>query len=254
MLALSAAATLLWCRRAAEEAAGYGVETTLDSLYFQLVPAVGIYISILTCLFLSTEYGEGTIRNKLAVGRTRRDVYLANFTAVAAASLALQLAWMVGGCAGIPFVGPWTRGPGAFALLILLTTGTTLAMAAIFTFIGMLHTGRSATVVTVLTYFVLLFAAAGVYNVLSEPEFNASLMMSAGGGVQSVGMEPNPRYATGALRSLCEFVMDLLPTGQIARIQNLETGNPARMLLSSLFLTVSATVGGVKLFERSDLK
>lgn len=253
VLALSVVFMLGGCRVAVREASDYGTVTQLDGLYFQIVPAIGIFIAILSCLFLGMEYGEGTVRNKLTVGHARRDVYLANFLTVAAASLTLQLLWMAGACVGIPVLGIWTLRPDALALLFLLVAGTSVAMAAIFTCIEMLHTGRASSVVTVLSYFALLFAASAVYSVLSEPEFCAGMIITVD-GVQTVEPEPNPRYVTGALRSFYEFVMDFLPTGQIARIQNLDMGHPLRMLLSSAFITVSVTLGGAKLFARKDLK
>ena len=48
--------------------------------------------------------------------------------------------------------------------------------------------------------------------------------------------------------------MDFLPTGQIARIQNMDMGHPLRMFLSSVLITASVTLGGAKLFARTDLK
>lgn len=253
VLALSVVFMLGGCREAVQEAADYGAVTELDGLYFQIVPTLGIFISILVCLFLGVEYGEGTVRNKLSMGHTRRDVYLANFLTVAAASLALQLMWMAGACVGIPFLGTWTLRPDALALLFLLVAGTSVAMAAIFTCIEMLHTGRSSSIVTLLSYFAMLFAASAVYNILSEPEFYAGTIVTVD-GVQVVEPEPNPLYVTGALRAFYEFVMDFLPTGQIARIQNMDMGHPLRMLLSSAFITASVTFGGAKLFARTDLK
>ena len=48
--------------------------------------------------------------------------------------------------------------------------------------------------------------------------------------------------------------MDFLPTGQSSSLQNINIGHPVRMLLSSLGITAVFTLGGLRLFERKDLK
>ena len=78
IFACSAGTMLLWGRNVAE---------SLDHYYFRLSAYMGLYFAIFAALFLNTEYSEGTIRNKLAVGHVRRDVYLANYFTLLLASL-----------------------------------------------------------------------------------------------------------------------------------------------------------------------
>lgn len=231
----------------------YGMETSLDELYFMVIMVLGLIIGVLVCMYLNTEYSEGTVRNKLAVGHTRGDVYLSNFLTMAAAALVIQLGWMAAACVAIPLVGGWTGGVGKLLLMLLLVTGTNLALAAIFTFIGMLDSGRSSIVLTVVVWFTMLMAASYVYSVLTEPEEVAYMTMVVD-GVPEIISEKNPHYVSGALRSFYEFVMDFLPLGQVARIQNQDMGDPVRMLLCSAFITVAATWGGMGLFRKKDVK
>lgn len=65
---------------------------------------------------------------------------------------------------------------------------------------------------------------------------------------------PNPYYISGIQREIYEFVVDFLPTGQSSSLQNIKIGHPVRMLLSSLGITAAFTFGGLKLFQRKDLK
>ena len=67
IFACSVGTMLLWGRNVAE---------SLDHYYFRLSAYMGLYFAIFAALFLNTEYSEGTIRNKLAVGHVRRP-YLA---------------------------------------------------------------------------------------------------------------------------------------------------------------------------------
>jgi len=253
LLAGSAGMMLQWCREARTLMADIGFADGLEYYYFRMVLVLGVFQSVFAGLFLNTEYAEGTVRNKLAVGRTRREVYLAHFLAVLAASLLMVLAWAVGSCAGIPQLGAWQFGADGLALHMLVVFAFTAALAAVFTFTGILWTGRSAIAVSVLVWFALLMAAGQIYNALSEPEFVSGITMMVD-GMQMVNSEPNPHYITGTTRAVYEFLYDLLPTGQAAQVQSVSLAHPVRALVCDAVLTLGFTFGGLALFERKDLK
>lgn len=239
---------ILWCLENAER----GSLTDLDEFYFRLSAAMGFFYAVFTCLFLSVEYGEGTIRNKLAVGHTRREIYLSSFLSVFAASLCIAAVWLIGGLAGVPFVGFLTIGPVGTVLCFAIIIGFTAAFSAIYTFIGMLNDRRSVTVISVAVWFILFLVSMSVEAALHEPEFTTALMMAD--GTQVLNTEPNPYYISGVQRQIYEFVDDFLPAGQSSSLQNINIDHPVRMLLSSAFITAAFTFGGLKLFERKDLK
>lgn len=248
VLACSIGFMVLWCLENAER----GALTDLDEFYFRFSAAMGFFYAMFTCLFLSVEYGEGTIRNKLAVGHTRREVYLSNFITVFAASLCMAAAWLVGGLAGVPFLGFLTIGPVGTTLCFAIIIGFTAAFSAIYTFIGMLNDRRSVTVITIAVWLILFLISGSFESALHEPEFTTALMMTD--GTQILNTEPNPYYISGIQRTIYEFVVDFLPTGQSSSLQNINIGHPVRMLLSSLGITAAFTLGGLRLFERKDLK
>jgi len=240
----SAGFMLLWGRNVVE---------VLDDYYFRLAAGMGIFFAAFAALFLNTEHSEGTIRNKIAVGHTRRDVYLANFLTTLTASLAILLAWLAGGCVGIPFLGTWQMGAAGMTMYVLVAVGFTVSYAAIYTCMGMLFARRSAIAVILLASFALLLAAAYVDNALSEPEFSSGIIMTVD-GMQLANPEPNPRYVAGTLRTVLEVVRDLLPSGQGAQMMQLKIVTPVRMLLCDVLVTVSVTAGGLASFRRKDLK
>lgn len=249
VLACSIGFMILWCLENAER----GALPDLDEFYFRLSAAMGFFYAIFTCLFLSVEYGEGTIRNKLAVGCTRREVYLSSFLTVFAASLCMAAAWLIGGLAGVPFLGFITIGPARTALCFVIIVGYTAAFSATYTFIGMLNDRRSATVITISIWLILALVSSFFESALSEPEFYHPVMVFQD-GVEISNAEPNPYYISGLQRTIYEFVVDFLPTGQSSSMQNINIGHPVRMLLSSLGITAAFTLGGLRLFERKDLK
>lgn len=250
VLACSTGFMVLWCLENAER----GTLTDLDEFYFRFSAAMGFFYAMFTCLFLSVEYSEGTIRNKLAVGHTRREVYLSNFITVFAASLCMAAAWLIGGLAGVPFLGFLTIGPAGTALCIIIIIGFTSAFSAIYTFIGMLNDRRSATVITIAAWLILVLVSSIFENTLHEPETITQMLVSVDGGAPAAITEPNPYYISGLQREIYEFVVDFLPTGQSSSLQNINIGHPLRMLLSSAGITAAFTLGGLRLFQRKDLK
>ena len=69
--------------------------TQIDGLMCIFVIPVEIASAIFISIFFGTEYGDGTIRNKLVVGHDRRQIYFANLITVAAFSLVLSAAYML---------------------------------------------------------------------------------------------------------------------------------------------------------------
>lgn len=239
-----------WCWEALE----IGNSPDLDLFYFRFAPALGFFYAIFSCLFLSVEYSEGTIRNKLAVGHTRRDVYLSGFLTIFAASTCISLAWLAGGLIGIPFLGFLTLGLNGIILCLAVVVGFTAAFSAIYTFICLLNDRRSVSVITISVWLLLALASGILATALHEPEMLKTGMIMAEDGSFSTVMSPNPYYISGIQRAIYRFLVDFLPSGQADSLQSILLENPLRMLLSSLFVTIAVTFCGLSLFEHKDLK
>lgn len=249
MLIGSAGFMVLWCL----ENAGPGVFLDPDAYWTRLAPMVSLLCGVFACLFLNAEYAEGTVRNKLAVGHTRRDIYLSHFVTVFAASAGIALAWLIGNCASVPFLGLPAMPPAQLALCGVVILGYTAAFSAIFTCIGMLNNRRSATVITLLVWLAMLLMASSLDAALYEPEFKETAKVTID-GVQAVLTEPNPFYISGIQRVVYEFLIDLLPSGQAARLQNFRLDGFIRMMLCDLGVTAALTGIGLRRFRRKDLK
>lgn len=249
-LVFSAGFMITWCLEAREK----DMFADMDLFYFRFSPVLGFFYAIFSCLFLSVDYSEGTVRNKLSVGHIRREVYLSSFLTIFAASMCIALAWLVGSLAGVPFLGFLTMGPAGMMLCVAIVIGFTAAFSAIYTFIGLLNDRRSVTVITISVWLILTLASAFLGVALHEPEMIRNGMVSMEDGTLTVIMNPNPYYISGIKRSIYEFLIDFLPTGQADSLQNIKLDHPMRMLLSSAFITAAAAFGGIKLFEHKDLK
>lgn len=253
ILICSVAGMLNGCRQAnVMEESGYMV--SLDSYYFNFAPAIGLFCAIFIALFLGTEYSDGTIRNKLAVGHTRTHIYLSNFVVCFVACLAFVAVWLIGGLVGIPFLGVWEIGAGGFFLFVLIAVLFTAALAGIFTLLSALSTNRAITVViTIICFLGLLVLASIIYNRLCESEFLSGMVITAE-GMEMRDPTPNPNYISGSLRTFFEWVLDLLPTGHGILMANVETAHPIRQIILSMLIAFGSIVSGIFLFQKKDIK
>ncbi len=216
---------------------------TEDFLYLG-GPMLGVFLGVFVSLFLGTEHSDGTLRNKVTVGRTRSSIYLTSFLTCFLGSLLLLLFWFVGSFAFLPMSGLELQyGWGRVCLIIVLLVGTLAVFSAIYTLIGNLCSNKSMTVVYSLAAFGAIFLVSNyLYSWLGEQEFASSAML------------PNPRHLSGSLREICQALLELLPVGQLILIAYNEVVHPARMLLFSLSLAGILLLVGLFSFQKKDLK
>ncbi len=253
MLVFAVGLMLNGCRQAGVMA-NLGYQTELEKYYFTLAPVVGLFAGVFSGLFLGTEYADGAVRNQLIVGHSRRQVYFASLLTNILAALLLTAAWLMGGLVGIPVLGLWKMSGVTVTMNILVAIGSAVALAAIFTLLGMLVTKKSTGVVAAMLLFLgLLLTASWVYNALMEPEMTAGFIMTVD-GVQTAELTPNPNYVSGVMRKVLEPILDVLPTGQEAMLANGGVARPLLNLMASVAITVFTTLAGMAVFERKDIK
>lgn len=225
----------------------------LDTFYFCFVLGIGIPIAVYIGLALGTEYSDGTIRNKLVVGHTRRDIYLANLFINILCGLCLLLAGLLGGLIGIPVLGTWKMGK-MFLVYLMISIMFMVSYAAIFTLVGMLCSSKAVSaVLSILLFLGLMLVAVNVYSKLMEPEMVNGLIITQE-GMQMGDPSPNPAYVSGLEREICQFIVDFLPTGQCCQMEELSIQHPVRMIVSSAVIAIVTTLGGIVAFERKDIK
>lgn len=234
-----------------------GEAYTLEDYYFQFLIYAGFFFAVISSMFLGTDYSDGTIRNKLIVGHFRSTVYLANLIVTFVAGCLIMGVWFIGALVGVPALGFFTFSPvnlmGYFLFCVLLVA----AYSAINTFIAMLFANKTTTVLVSLGLaFGLLLCASLMYNALQVPEtINSMAGISISGVEAPVGETvANPDYIGGALRSVFQMSLNVLPTGQSVNIAFLKVEHPYIMILSSVAVTVGVTALGIVLFRNKDMK
>ena len=240
--------------RSYEAMADAGFILSLEDYYFNQAPLIGAFLALLISMFLGTEFSEGTIRNKLCIGHKRDEIFLSNFISCALATIALTSVWLLISALLFGLIGPLEMSISEFVGCILVAMGFAVSFAALYTVIGSLSSNKAMTIIYTFAVFIIFaIAASGLYDRLCEPEMNEGMMLV---GTQLVEMEPtpNPLYLSGAIRTVCEVALELLPTGQALLLSDVAVEYPVRAIsLSAVFTIVTLLVGSM-LFRRKDIK
>ena len=252
-----------------------GYTDPLDLTLFQAQQILGIAAAILLSLFVGTEYSDGTIRNKLSVGKSREAVYLAGYLTCAGAVLLLFLlssltALLLG---SILFSAPSALA-GAIITAFFVGAMACLLYASIFYWIAVVCGNRTfAVILSMLLAAALLLMAIRLSGALEQEPFTMQLVpeeystsketYSIEGVAEDIFdglvMEtvPNPNYLTGMKREVVQFFYDLNPAGQTIQMVKLpeqDILHPVRIMLLDVGLCLVFCLGGVVLFQKKDIK
>lgn len=216
-----------------------------------------LFAPIFASLFLGTEYANGTIRNKLAVGHSRVSVYFSNLITVSVGCLLMLAFYCVlptalGVIKGVKF----GMEIDDFMLKIAITVAAAVALASIFTLLGMLISSKSlTTTITIVLSFVMFIGSMIILQFLQEPEYYSGVTIEDDGTIREINDEPNPMYIKpGLKRDIFTVITNVTPFGQCMRLAADDTKNPEQYLMYSLGVLSVSTAAGALVFRRKDLK
>ncbi len=216
----------------------------------------GFFTAVLCADFLGTEYSDGTVRNKLAAGHARWEIYCAGLAVCGAASILILLVHQVvisviGRILISPFTAPLQMVLAFYGVSLLL--GVTFA--GIYTMLVKSNQNKAvAAVLCLITAILLFFISFYILARLSAPEMITGYEMTEAGEVVLTGEEPNPQYVGGALRTFFEFLTYFLPFGQMFHLSQADTGRLGIMALYDLLILAGTAAAGLAVFQRKDLK
>jgi len=248
---------------ASEASAGFAI----DGCVFDFVPFMGLVAAIFISLFVGSEYSDGTIRNKLVVGHSRMQIYLANLIVCAFACVLISLAYI----AGIIVVnnskgGELLTETNVIAMCLISSLFVSVAFASIMTMLAMLNTNKAGNVVvSMILALVLLVSSSYIYQRLGEPEiYDNYVSVNEAGIPTQVEQSPNPLYIDGTPRTVLEVVNDLLPSGQAMQLadafdsegiahKNIENVSYRWLGYSILVIVVTSSLG-IALFRKKEIR
>lgn len=228
----------------------------LDDGFFAFALLVFVLASVFTSLFIGTEYGDGTIRNKIIMGHKRTAIYLSNLIVCATASLIMCVVYMIPQlCVGIPMLGFFESSMRAVVFTLLAVFAMTLALVALFTLIAMLCQNKSSSAIAcVLFAFALLFIGVRIIAGLHEPEYYSTYSYTENGKMVAEDETPNPNYVSGTKREIYEFLKEFIAGGQVIELINMTADRPDRLALYDLIILVVTTGCGMIIFKKKDLR
>ncbi len=227
-----------------------------DNLIFNYVPFVCLAAALFISLYLGVDYSDGTVRNKVMVGRTRKEIYMANWVVCVLGTLLLCLAFAVPATAlSLLLLGACKAPAIAFVTTAALSVLTAVAISSVYTLVGTLCQNKAViSAACLLIVFALYIFAMMINGALSQPPTLEGMVTLTENGMEVDQGTPNPAYLTGAKRAVYEFLDDFLPVNQGIQCANMQIAHPLRFSLCDVGITLVSILAGLWLFGRKDLK
>lgn len=213
--------------------------------------------AIFTAFFIGVEYSDGTIRNKFAIGHTRKSVYLSNFITCCIVGFiqfatysitAVLSGWMLIG--SNTFTGMQQLSWRIFYSILII-----MAYSALFSMIAMLDSNKArAVVVGLVLVFVYVMLMTQIWADLSEPERTNRAVLSEAGELEIEEDIPNSKYVSGTKRVVYEWIDAFLPMDQAMYVIDPNASFSMKAPLCLFCETILFVGFGMYVFQRKDLK
>lgn len=235
---------------------GLAVADSVDKIFFAYVLFVTIISSAFCSLFVGTEYSDGTMRNKAAVGHTRAAIYLSNLIVCIIADIIMCAAFILPVlCVGVPLLGGFEIGLSVAFSMIACSLLTIIATTAIFIFVSLMCSNKAITaIICTIGIFSLLISGVYINAKLNQPEMVSGYEYTQDGKTTTVLESENPDYLRGTERKVYEFLYDFSPGGQVVQFFGMSAKNLVPMTLYSFIILITITGAGLFLFKKKDLK
>ena len=207
---------------------GAGDLLNVDTLIFSGLSLTVLMTAITGGMLIARDYTNNTIRNKIIIGHSRTNIYLANLIVTSTIILIYLFAYILFICAvGIPLVGTGEFPSADMVKNIFLTIPIMLAFSSLITFITM-------------------------------------SIKSVGGAILAIALDYVGSFLGTVLQilaikyeELARFLEECLPSMQISMIRSSITEVPDHaglMVLYDVIIIAASTVGGILIFNKTDLK
>lgn len=228
----------------------------LEAPFFIFYQIIGIVFASAISLIVGTEYSDGAMRNKLTVGHTRAEIYFSILiTNIASSAVVIVLHGIISFAIGYFLFGGFTISASKLILALLCAFLANLVFTTLFVAIALNCSSKAVSgVASILTAIAVILVSNIAGNKLIEPEMTYDGITITANGIQYGEMIKNPGYVSGTARAVWEFIYDLLPSGQLIQLQQLEFGNMGYRILLSALLFAVITLVGYLLFRKKDIK
>ena len=197
-----------------------------DGMLFMMTGTMPLLISITAGLLIVQDFRNNTIRNKIIVGHSRTNIYIASLIVSVTVAVIYQLAfWLtVIGLGGI-LMGFQEFPSKAVFVNMLVALAIQLAFTAVIVFLCNSMKNVGGFVISLTMHYIVSMLSAFLLFVKSEK-------------IQNLIMEIVPSYQVNIVEYGYTEIPEHLPV----------------ILLADLAIFVVATIGGILIFNKSDLK
>ena len=152
------------------------------------------------------------------------------------------------------FRSPFEMGIGGYLTYLLIAVGFTASYTAIFTWFGTVCSNKAMTIILTLgAWLGLVLLASALNDRLCVLEMQGG-MAYIDGKFTMLDPAPNPLYLKGMVRTVCESILDLLPSGQSLLMHDASITYPVRQIASSVLMTALLLPAGIISFHRKNIK
>ena len=242
----------------------FGISSnTTDILLTNFINIIGFFIAIFTSLFVGVEYSDGTIRNKIVAGHSRKNIYLSNLIVSIVVGLILEFIYLIIiSIVAIPLLGSIQMTFSQFAFILLDMIMIIIVYSSIFNFIALICSNITISTVTSLLLILIMF----VTDMFLSPTANSTeyiqknIVMDEQGNV-TYEVVKNEDYPGKLVQTICKTISNFNPVSQAIEISgnkinmNEEDFNNMKVYpLYSLGLIIIITAIGIYLFNIKELK
>lgn len=242
----------------------FGISSnTTDILLTNFINIIGFFIAIFTSLFVGAEYSDGTIRNKIVAGHSRKNIYLSNLIVSIIVGLILEFIYLIIiSIVAIPLFGSIQMTFSQFAFILLDMIMIIIAYSSIFNFIALICSNITISTVSSLLLILIMF----VIDMLLSPTANSTEYIQKNKVMDEQGnityeIVKNEDYLGKIIQTTCKTIINFNPVSQAIEISgnkinmNEEDFNNMKVYpLYSLGLIIIITAIGIYLFNIKELK
>lgn len=228
----------------------------LENVFFHIYQILCMFPAICTSILIGTEYSDGTLRNKLIVGHTRSEAYFSILLPqVFNTILIMFLHGILSFAIGYSLFGNFTISASKLLWIMLSLFLAMVVFTVLFAAISMNCSGKStAAISSILLAYILTMAANFIQSRLYASEMIYENISIDADGIKYGNLIPNPSYISGMKRTIYELIYNILPSGQMLKVQSMELTSMVYWPFISLALIVIITGLGYWLFARKDIK
>lgn len=232
-------------------------KTPIDRTYIIYINIISFLIAIFVSIFVGTDYSDGTIRNKIIVGHSRKNIYLSNLIISIVVGLVLEIIHLtIVTIIGIPLIGKIQMNILDFLYIILNMILLIIVFSSIFNFISMLCSNVTLSTVGSLLLILIMYVFCMSISVVANSTKELKIQDFDENGNLITQYIEDKNYPGDFNKNLCKTVINILPTGQAMELSdvNIDMKEIKIYPLYSLGGIIIINVLGIYMFNKKELK